>query len=95
MPEPPAVATSSLPSQSAAVKELGGSVVDASGNIRTGRNTSLVMIDLTDAMCPDLSSCPPVIGNGLVYRTASHITKTYVDSMTNRLARLLTASGLI
>jgi peptidoglycan/LPS O-acetylase OafA/YrhL len=39
------------------------------------------LIDLTDYFCTD-SFCPSVIGNEIVYRdTASHVTKTYMESL--------------
>lgn len=51
------------------------------------------MIDLYDAICPT-ERCAPVIGNVLVYRAGSHVTATYVRTMTPRLAAALTAAGL-
>jgi peptidoglycan/LPS O-acetylase OafA/YrhL len=51
------------------------------------------MIDLYDAICPT-AHCSPVIGNVLVYRQGSHLTVTYVNSLTPRLARALTDAGL-
>ncbi|MGP3535458.1 acyltransferase family protein [Microbacterium sp. RD1] len=38
------------------------------------------VVDLTDAFC-DETSCPPVIGDVLVYRQGSHLTNTYVRSL--------------
>lgn len=41
-------------------------------------------VDFNDAICPT-DSCGPVIGNILVYRDTTHLTRTYVRSMTPRL----------
>jgi hypothetical protein len=49
------------------------------------------LIDLTDFICPG-SSCPPVIGDVLVYRQGSHLTNTYVHSVTPRLTEELEAA---
>jgi peptidoglycan/LPS O-acetylase OafA/YrhL len=38
-------------------------------------------IDLTNFICPEGKTCPPIIGNILIYRQGSHITKTYVESL--------------
>jgi peptidoglycan/LPS O-acetylase OafA/YrhL len=38
------------------------------------------LIDLTDRICPT-DECAPVIGNVLVYRQGSHLTKTYVQTL--------------
>src|SRR5690625_235329 len=46
----------------------------------TSRIEDAVLIDLTDRICSD-GSCPPVIGNVLVYRQASHLTDTYVETL--------------
>jgi peptidoglycan/LPS O-acetylase OafA/YrhL len=51
------------------------------------------IVDLFDAICP-LERCPPVIGNVLIYRQGSHITATYVKTLTPRLARALTKAHL-
>jgi SGNH domain (fused to AT3 domains) len=37
-------------------------------------------IDLSDYFC-DRTTCPPVIGNVLVYRHRNHITATYVRTL--------------
>ena len=54
---------------------------------------NVTMIDLYDAICPT-EKCAPVIGNVLVYRQGSHITATYVKTLTPRIATALTAAGL-
>ena len=85
-----AVHNSALPTQLAAVRALGGSVLDASGaSVTRGSNRALTLIDLDDAVCPDARRCPPVVGNVLIYRSGSHLTKTYVNSLTPRLSGLL------
>jgi hypothetical protein len=54
-----------------------------------GPNRRLTLVDLTDAVCPDATRCPPVVGNALIYRSGSHLTKTYVDSLSERFGSLL------
>jgi len=51
------------------------------------------IVDLLDAICPT-DRCAPVIGNVLLYRQGSHLTKTYVETLTPRLAAALTGAGL-
>ncbi len=46
------------------------------------------VIDLTDAICP-AEQCPPVIGGVLIYRQGSHLTDTYIRSLTPRLEKAL------
>jgi len=50
-------------------------------------------IDLHDAICPT-ARCSAVIGNVLVYRQGSHLTATYVKTLTPRLAKALPKAGL-
>lgn len=50
-------------------------------------------VDLTNAICP-AARCAAVIGNVLVYRQGSHITKTYVESMADLLGAALKDAGL-
>jgi len=50
-------------------------------------------IDLSNAICPT-KRCAPVIGNVLVYRQGSHLTRTYVETLTPRLERALRKVGL-
>ena len=42
---------------------------------------SVGVVDLTDFFCPT-EICPPVIGGVLVYRQGSHISDTYIRSLT-------------
>jgi hypothetical protein len=52
------------------------------------------ILDMTDVVCPDKKRCAPVIGNVLIYRQGSHITRTYVDSAETQLAaKLYAVSG--
>ncbi|PSL03092.1 peptidoglycan/LPS O-acetylase OafA/YrhL [Haloactinopolyspora alba] len=46
-------------------------------------------VDVRDYICPG-DTCPPVIGNTLVYRQGSHLTGTYVESLTPRVDAALT-----
>lgn len=46
-------------------------------------------VDLADIVCPVAERCPAVLGNVLVYRQGSHITNTYVESMTGVLGERL------
>jgi peptidoglycan/LPS O-acetylase OafA/YrhL len=46
------------------------------------------VIDLGDHICPG-ATCPPVIGNVLVYRKGSHLTRTYVSTLTEALEQRL------
>ncbi|PYF99412.1 Peptidoglycan/LPS O-acetylase OafA/YrhL, contains acyltransferase and SGNH-hydrolase domains [Georgenia satyanarayanai] len=46
------------------------------------------VVDLTEHVCP-AEECVPVIGDVLVYRQGSHLTDTYVRSLTPVLAREL------
>ncbi|WP_074946429.1 acyltransferase family protein [Jiangella alba] len=45
-------------------------------------------VDLRDYICPR-DTCPAVIGNVLVYRRGSHLTATYVSTLTPRLDEAL------
>jgi hypothetical protein len=55
----------------------------------TAERGGYAVIDLADHICPG-AICPPVIGNVLVYRQGSHLTRTYVATLTDVLeARLV------
>ena len=45
-------------------------------------------VNLDTAVCPT-AECAPVIGNVLVYRDKNHLTKTYVLTLTPRMAAVL------
>ena len=47
------------------------------------------VIDMADVICPDADRCAPVIGNVLVYRQGTHLTRTFVDSAEPQLAAAL------
>ncbi|WP_156044033.1 acyltransferase family protein [Cellulomonas sp. HZM] len=49
------------------------------------------ILDLNDQICPS-GVCPPVIGDVLVYRQGSHLTKTYIDSLEPVLEQRLLSS---
>lgn len=53
-------------------------------------------VDMNPYICPTLydNACPPVIGNVLIYRQGSHITKTYIETMSDQLYRELRKAGL-
>jgi hypothetical protein len=53
----------------------------------------VTIVDLFDSICPT-ARCAPVIGNVLLYRQGSHLTRTYVQSLTPRLAAALVNVGL-
>jgi len=47
------------------------------------------VIDMSNVICPDVDRCAPVIGNVLVYRQGTHLTRTFVDSAEPQLAAAL------
>jgi hypothetical protein len=47
------------------------------------------ILDLTTAICPDGERCPAVIGDVLVYRAGSHLTRTFTVSTEPQLAAAL------
>lgn len=47
------------------------------------------ILDMTSAICPDGETCPAVMGDVLVYRAGSHLTRTFVVSVEPQLARQL------
>jgi peptidoglycan/LPS O-acetylase OafA/YrhL len=86
---------SGFPLQVAAMAELGGTSVNADGKVTPGKDKDLILVDMADAICPpQLAACPPVIGNVLIYRQGSHLTVTYVDTLTKRLAHSLDEAGV-
>ncbi|GAA1120244.1 acyltransferase family protein [Arthrobacter flavus] len=52
------------------------------------RYPSLHSIDMTDLICPD-GTCPPVIGNVLVYMDDNHLSETYIETMVPEFERRL------
>lgn len=71
--------------ESVGVKNSGAPTARAAVRLVKGVTT----IDMKDVICPDQDRCAPVIGNVLVYRQGSHITRTYIDSMKRQLAKRL------
>jgi len=68
-----AVAASGAPAQRKAAAEVPG----------------VGVMDMTATVCPDDGRCPAVIGNVLVYRQGTHLTKTYIDTAEPQLADAL------
>jgi peptidoglycan/LPS O-acetylase OafA/YrhL len=60
------------------------------------RNPNRVWIDLNPWVCPETEDgqCPAVIGHTLVYRQGSHVTRSYVESMTPIIENLLQSKGI-
>lgn len=72
--------------RSVGVKNSGGPVAVKAANAVKGAS----VVDLTDVICPDANNkCAAVIGDVLVYRQGSHLTKTFVDSAEPQLAAAL------
>jgi peptidoglycan/LPS O-acetylase OafA/YrhL len=56
--------------------------------------SSFKLLDLTDFICgPEV--CQPVVGNILVYRDHSHMTATYVETLTEPLISKLESLGFV
>jgi hypothetical protein len=49
-------------------------------------------VDLTSWLCPT-PECPAVIGNVLVYRQGSHITASYIETLTPVVRAALTSAA--
>ena len=66
--------------------------VDASGlsvQREAAEEAKIPFLDMTDFVCPEGKTCPPIVGNILIYRQGSHITKTYVESLAPVLGQAL------
>ncbi|GAA1844823.1 acyltransferase family protein [Asanoa iriomotensis] len=61
--------------------------------IAVAGHKSVKMIDLFDTICPT-DKCPAVIGNVMIYRRGSHITATYMKTMTPQLAQAMNEAGV-
>jgi peptidoglycan/LPS O-acetylase OafA/YrhL len=72
-PLEPAVAKSAAPAQRKAAVEVPG----------------VGIMDMTSTICPDGDRCAAVIGNVLVYRQRTHLTKTFVVSAERQVAAAL------
>ncbi|WP_217915208.1 acyltransferase family protein [Miltoncostaea marina] len=57
-------------------------------NLRAARRAGARSVDLTPVLCPG-SRCPAVIGNVLVYRNTTHVTATYMATVSRWLERRL------
>jgi peptidoglycan/LPS O-acetylase OafA/YrhL len=72
--------------------ELAGAV-EASGAVAQRMAVAEVpgvgIMDMTSTICPDDGRCAAVIGNVLVYRQGSHLTKTFIDTAEPQLAAAL------
>lgn len=66
------------------------SVLETPSPLQTLKNppSNVRFIDLSNYFC-DAKTCPPVIGNVMVYRHLAHITATYVRSLEPMLGREL------
>lgn len=47
------------------------------------------IVDMAPTICPDDGRCPAVIGDVLVYRAGSHLTRTFTESVEPQLAAAL------
>lgn len=56
------------------------------------RRFDVSWVDVVPWVCPT-ETCPAVIGNELVYRNGSHLTKTYVESMAPLLEKAIAVIG--
>ncbi|HEY4268667.1 MAG TPA: acyltransferase family protein [Galbitalea sp.] len=89
-------ASSSASAQKEVVERDHGSIIDASSHLKKGSDPGLVFVDMTDAICPpQLGNCPAVIGNVDVYRQGSHLTVTYVSTMTKRFEHVVEKANLV
>ncbi|QGG40300.1 acyltransferase family protein [Aeromicrobium yanjiei] len=71
-------------------RERGESGSGAPAALRAAKQVPGVKIlDMSDTICPDGGRCSAVIGNVLVYRQGTHLTKTFVDSTKKQLADAL------
>ncbi|MBM9460647.1 acyltransferase [Nocardioides sp. zg-536] len=49
-------------------------------------------VDMNDLACPDGRTCPAVIGNVIVYRSGTHISDTYAETLTPMLGERMAAA---
>lgn len=62
---------------------------------RVAARFDLPMVDLNQWICPPgLDVCPPVVADTLVFRQGSHVTATYIRTMTPMLHRGLVEAGV-
>ena len=86
------MARSAAPLQLEVTKALGGRRSKAGGSVPR-RFKAPVYVDLVDKVCPT-KTCEPVTGDILKYRQGSHLTATFVRSLSSALQRLLEAAGI-
>ena len=58
------------------------------------KDTQAPFVDLNEWICPPGKECAPVIGDTLVYRQGSHVTASYIRTLTPMLYRALAAEDL-
>ncbi|MBZ5735508.1 acyltransferase [Nocardioides sp. TRM66260-LWL] len=73
--------------------------IDASGQSTqeaAARKADVPFIDMNDFICPTAydGRCPPVIGNVMIYRQGSHITRTYIETMAQPFYEELRKAGV-
>ncbi|HEY9566411.1 MAG TPA: acyltransferase family protein [Nocardioides sp.] len=83
---------SGISSQLAAAKEVGATDISP-GRTVTDPTGPYYVIDMTKQICPT-ERCAAVIGNALVYRQGSHITKTYVETLAPFFEKSLAKAGI-
>ncbi|WP_051551591.1 acyltransferase family protein [Nocardioides sp. URHA0020] len=60
----------------------------------TAKSLDLPMVDLNDWICPPGDRCPAAIGGTLLHRQGSHLTDSYIRSLTPMLYRSLSELGI-
>lgn len=86
------VTRSAAPLQLEVTRALGGRQVKAGGSVPRGFEAP-VYVDLVEQVCPT-EVCRPVADDILKYRQGSHLTATFVRSLTSPMRRLLKAAGI-
>lgn len=93
-----ALEASALDVQRRAVESIGGDIVDSASHVSamTASRGVPSLIDMTDYICPPAAAaaCPAVIGNALIYRQGSHLTATYVETLTDALRSRMAIVGI-
>jgi hypothetical protein len=62
--------------------------------LETAEALDAPFVDLNDWICPPGDTCPPVIADTLVFRQGSHVTRTYIKTLTPILHRELARIGV-
>lgn len=68
--------------------------IGTAGLAHTADKTGASYVDLNEWICPPGDICPPVISDTLVYRQGSHVTASYIRTLTPMLYRSLADRGL-